>query len=140
MVHEYHGKCLCGSVTIILRLPLPLDNYVPRACDCDFCTSLGLTYLSDPSGTLELLSAALLIRSTQGSGQAIFLSCTKCRVIVAVVYIFEAGIKGNVNAALIDERKRLQEPVTVSPKLLEPAEKVERWDKLWFPVILHEGG
>jgi hypothetical protein len=36
------------------------------------------------------------------------------------------------------EESRLRDAVVVSPKLLSSAEKVERWEKLWFPVTLHE--
>lgn len=139
MAHEYQGKCHCGKVTFLVTLPRPLNTYAPRACDCDYCTKLGLSYLSDPEGILELHSAVPLIKTTQGSGQAEFLSCNKCGVIVTVVYPFQTGLKGNVNARLIEEHEQLQQPVTVSPKLLEPAEKVKRWDEFWFPVTLHEG-
>ena len=139
MTYEYQGKCHCGNATFTVILPRSLDNYAPRACDCDFCTILGLTYLSDPEGSLELISSAPFRRTTQGSGQAQFLSCTNCEVIVSVIYPSETGLKGTVNAALINKREQLHAPVAVSPKLLEPAEKIKRWDKLWFPVSLHEG-
>ena len=138
MSHEYRGKCRCGNITFVVTLTRSLETYAPRACDCAFCTSRALTYLSDPAGALKLNSQLPMTAQTQGSGQAEFLSCTTCMVIVAVVYPFEAGLMGAVNASLIDEHERLQEAVIVSPKLLEPAEKVRRWSKLWFPVILHE--
>ena len=139
MPHTYPGRCHCGNVKFELSLPHSLDAYAPRACDCDFCTSRGLGYLSDPAGKLVLHSQLTLETLTQGSGKAEFLSCTRCRVIVSAVYRFEPGLKGAVNAKLIDEHELLQEPVTVSPKSLEPILKIERWNKLWFPVMLYEG-
>lgn len=138
MIYEYQGKCRCGNVTFTITLPRSLNNYAPRACDCDFCSSVGLAYLSDPAGTLEVHCPAPLKRTTQGSGQAVFLSCSDCGVVVTVAYPFAAGLKGNVNAALINERALLQEHVTVSPKLLRPAEKIKRWDEIWCPISLHE--
>jgi hypothetical protein len=48
------------------------------------------------------------------------------------------GLKGAVNATLVENRKRLQQAVTVSPKSLGAAKKTERWDALWLPVTVHE--
>lgn len=139
MTHDYDGQCDCGNITFVITLPRSLDTYAPRACDCIFCTSRGLAYLSDPAGNLELHSQVPLIKLRQGSSQAEFLSCTNCGVVVAVVFPFEERLFGAVIAALIDQSQQLQKAVVVSPKLLEPAEKIERWIKLWFPVMLHEG-
>ncbi len=139
MPHKHEGSCHCGKVTISIKLSQPLDNYAPRACDCDFCTSRGITYLSASQATAEVCSLLPLKKLKQGSRQAQFLSCVNCDSVVAVVFLFESGHRGAVNAALLNEKRLLQQAVTASPKLLDPIEKVERWQQFWMPVRLREG-
>lgn len=138
MAHLYKGSCRCGEVRVTVTLPHPLATYTPRACDCAFCTRLGLSYLSDPAGNLVLQSRRALAISKQGSRLAEFLTCTNCGVIVAVMHPFTTGRKGSVNARLLDEHEQLQEPAMVSPRLLKPDEKLERWRTLWFPMTMQE--
>ena len=136
MNYKYNGGCKCGKVLFSVTLSQPLERYAPRACDCDFCTERGISYLSDPEGELEIHNESPLHTSTQGSEQAQFLSCTCCQSVVAVVHSFQSGLKGAVNATLINDRKHLKKAVAVSPKRLSPAEKTERWNKVWLPVIM----
>jgi len=119
-----------------VRLPKPLGEYSPRACDCDFCTDRGLAYLSDPSGSAEIISKVDLWKTTQGSEQAQFLSCTNCNDVVAVVHLFPAGLKGAVNASLISSDESLQSAIAASPKLLKPAEKLARWQSVWLQLTV----
>jgi len=136
LANRYNGACQCGGVEFSVRLPRPLGEYSPRACDCDFCTTRGLAYLSDPAGSAEIISKVDLWKTTQGSEQAQFLSCVNCNDIVAVVYLFPVGLKGAVNASLISSEEAPQSAIAVSPKLLKPAEKLERWDTAWLLVTV----
>lgn len=136
MANRYGGACQCGGVELSVRLPKLLGEYFPRACDCDFCTTRGLAYLSDPNGSAEIISKAGLGEITQGSEQAQFLCCTSCNDVVAVAHLFSAGLKGAINASLINSDESLQSAIAASPKLLKPAEKLERWQSVWLRLTV----
>jgi hypothetical protein len=53
-MHRLHASCHCQNIVLELELTRPPETYAPRACDCDFCTKHGATYLSDPGGTLAI--------------------------------------------------------------------------------------
>ena len=134
MSFEYRGRCQCGGVTFNLILPNMLNTYIQRACDCDFCTQRKANYFSDPKGIMEICAKEKLIKEKHGSMQAEFLCCRHCGDLIAVVYPFTSGLKGAVNAPLLDDSLLLQPPVSVSPRLLSPAEKLERWEKGWLQI------
>lgn len=138
MSYQTHGSCICGQTKIIVEISSALDTLIPRACDCDFCTEKGINYLSDPVGKAEIRTCQPLKKLKQGSNQAEFLCCANCDSVVAVGYWFQVGLKGAINATLLNDRKQLQNAVAASPKLLEPDEKVERWQKLWMTIKLSE--
>ncbi|MEH6473467.1 MAG: hypothetical protein V7752_19730 [Halopseudomonas sp.] len=131
---ESKGKCRCGKITFAIALPKELENYSPRKCDCDFCMKRNASYLSHPDGCLFIESLAPLTINKHGSDQASFLSCSGCNSLVSVVYQFPAGLKGALNATLLSESERLKTPVGVSPKLLDPKEKISRWESVWLNV------
>ena len=134
MSYRYSGACPCGRVSFTVTLPEPLDDYAPRACDCDFCVDRGISYLSDPRGLLEIGCDLPLKPLMQGSEQAQFLSCTHCGSVVAAVCTFKSGLKGAANAGFLNDGNQLQNSISVSPRLLNPIQKIERWEKLWSPV------
>ena len=134
MRHESTGKCRCGKITFSLDLPKALENYSPRKCDCDFCMKRDSSYLSHPDGVLHIESLAPLTINKHGSEQASFLSCSNCNSLVSVVYQYPSGLKGAVNATLLSESERLKDSLVVSPKLLDPKEKLSRWESVWLNV------
>ena len=134
MKDENMGMCRCGRVTFFVSLPEVLENYSPRKCDCAFCMKHDAAVLSHPDGNLHIESLAPLTITKHGSGQASFLSCSSCHSFVSVVYLFPTGLKGAVNATLLSEFERLKAPQLVSPKRLDPQEKLSRWESVWFNV------
>jgi hypothetical protein len=132
----HNGQCSCGAIQFHLELPASLNQYHPRACDCDFCVANNIQYLSDPKGTLFLSPSALQNFQRQGSGQAAFITCQNCKNIVAAISHFDDKIKGAVNAQLLAQKAELAEPQTVSPKYLSAEEKRERWLTLWLNVVV----
>ncbi len=138
---NYQGKCSCKKAVFSLKLPEKLESYSPRACDCNFCVQHQLAYLSDPKGQLNVSYQGDFTIIKQGSEQAQFLCCDVCGNIIAVVYQFENNIlKGAVNANLLIEAEKMLPSTTVSPKLLAPDEKLERWEQLWLKVKINGGG
>jgi hypothetical protein len=136
MQYEYSGNCRCGRLSINISLPQTLNNYTPRACDCGFCRERGIRYLSDSGGMLEIVHGQPVESLQQGSLQARFLCCSECGTVVAAVCDFESGLKGAVNAGLLDQADQLRPSVPVSPKRLGPDEKIARWETLWSPAVI----
>ena len=130
------GNCSCGSVKLLLSLPDEIHNYIPRACDCDFCMERQITYLSDPEGKLTIHSKNKLVSVRQGSEQAIFLTCNQCNDVVSVVCKFGTVYKGAINATLLKDFEQMKESQVVSPKYLSAKEKLKRWSSLWLSVDL----
>lgn len=133
-MNTYLGKCDCGATEVAISLPMELSHYAPRACDCDFCTSRQVAYLSDPQGVIEIKSRVPLHSLQQGSNQATFLSCSTCSTIMCVTYSKGSVRVGTVNATRLDDKALLQPAVSVSPQRLSPEEKTERWLALWSPL------
>ncbi len=135
--HKNTGKCTCGKTEFILELPVKLEQYSPRQCDCDFCVQHQLLYLSHPEGRLSVVHSGKFVVLKQGSEQASFLSCTDCGDIIGAFFQFEETLKGAVNSNLLDDSANLQKPTPISPKVLKPDEKVERWNNLWLQVSIN---
>jgi len=127
------GGCHCGNIQLEVGLSRLPAEYNPRACDCDFCMKHGAAYLSDPDGSLSIRvkDGRLLGRYRQGSGQAEFLLCSNCGVLVAVSYQ-EAGQTIAAVNSLVIEDARFGEKTAVSPKKLGRDEKTKRWKDIWF--------
>lgn len=138
-MHAVTGTCLCGSVYCEIQLQQPASAYAPRRCDCDFCTSRNLQYLSDAKGQLQIHSTKPLQRLKQGSEQAEFLACSQCQTVVAVCYREAEICVGAVNASLLKPGSQFAEAVTVQPRLLAAVTKTERWKQLWTPLVVEEG-
>ena len=89
-----------------LTLPNSLHSYQPRACDCDFCMAQKAAYLSDLNGVLEVFHQHKLEGIYQGSEQA----------------------------GVFSQKYTIGSAVYVSPKMLSPQEKRERWQSVWLTV------
>jgi hypothetical protein len=96
----------------------------------------GIEYLSDPQGKIALTSSAPLRQEKQGSEQAKFLLCPSCQTVVGVGYICRGFSVGSLNATLLNNYKKLQGCLVVSPKALDKTEKVRRWRELWSVMLL----
>lgn len=131
------GKCRCEKVTFSLQLPNSLERYSPAKCDCDFCEERNAVYLSHPAGSLNINSSDPLDVIRHGSRQAEFLCCANCGTLVSVVYQFQNRLKGAVNASLLNEFEQLKTPISVSPRLLDPKEKLSRWESVWLSVNIN---
>lgn len=140
------GGCHCGNLQLDVELSGPPAAFTPRACDCDFCTSHGAAYVSDPHGRLSLAirDEPLLSRYRQGSGVADMLVCARCGVMVGAIHQGENGTIGTVNIRALERTISFGEICPASPKLLEVDDKIARWQDLWFRrvemAVLHSTG
>lgn len=138
---NYSGACQCGRHQFELQLPKPLSEYVPRRCDCDFCTSRSIEYISDPNARLLIAKKSINQFKQQGSDQAKFLECDQCKTMFSVIYeqpALKSHRFGAVNYNCLLQAKNNHPSQTVSPKLLSAEEKHARWQEIWCPVIAIE--
>ena len=136
-MHKMNGGCHCGNVLVELELARAPDTYHPRACDCDFCTKHNAAYVSDPQGSLviRIKDQHLSGRYRQGSGQAEFLFCRNCGVLVSVIYRNDGRLFAAVNAKAVSGGKVFGAEQTVSPKMLSADDKAKRWQDVWFSNV-----
>lgn len=136
-MHKLEGSCHCGNIEIEVALALAPDEYIPRACDCEFCRKHGASYISDPDGSLviKVRDEKLLKKYHQGSGTAEMLICANCGVLIGGVYRAEGCMFAAINTKTIDGNTTFGESQPVSPKTLSSEEKVIRWRKLWFSNV-----
>lgn len=130
---DHQGQCSCGTASFTVSLPVDLPQLSPRACDCHFCASRKIAWLSHPKGKLAITSHKTLLRSQQGSEQADFLTCPTCHDVIAASITFQNQMLAAVNATLLLEKQRLAATAVVSPKTLSPDEKIQRWQQVWMP-------
>lgn len=134
---SHSGGCHCGAVRFTFETLLALADFTPRACDCDFCTRHRAAWVSDATGVLRLGSVSGVRRYRQGSGQAEFLFCGECGVLVAVTCTGDDGVlRGAINRNSFDDRSLLGPEAVASPQQLAPDAKLARWSQLWTPVVL----
>ncbi|WP_394392812.1 hypothetical protein [Shewanella woodyi] len=133
-----HGACPCTEVKIRLTLPDSIEQYSPRACDCDFCITKGIAYLSDPRGSLDIDCIEPMEIQRQGSNQAGFLTCATCHTVIAVSVNLEGKLIGALNSSLLSNHLPLQSATQVSPKLLSPKDKLKRWQSVWLNITIND--
>jgi len=136
-MHKVSGGCHCGNMLVDLELARAPDTYNPRACDCDFCRQHNAAYVSDPRGslTIQIKDEHLSGRYRQGSGQAEFLFCRNCGVLVSVLYRNNGRLYAAVNAKAVSGGKVFGAEQPVSPKTLSASGKVKRWQEVWFSSV-----
>lgn len=134
---KVNGGCHCGNILVDLELARAPDSYYPRACDCGFCRQHDAAYVSDPQGSLviRIKDEHLSGRYRQGSGQAEFLFCGNCGVLVGVLYRHDGRLFAAVNAKAVEGGKSFGAEKTVSPKTLSASGKVKRWQEIWFSSV-----
>ena len=131
-----NGGCHCGNIAVSVELTSAADAYHPRACDCDFCTKHGATWVSDPRGSLgiRIREESDATRYTQGAGIAEMLLCRRCGVLVAALWR-APPLYGVVNAAALETRSEFADTKPVSPKELSAEDKMSRWRSIWFAKV-----
>lgn len=136
-MHKVNGGCHCGNILADVELTSAPDICHPRACDCDFCRKHAAAYISDPNGSLTLRIHDSRERATyrQGNGLAEFILCRKCGVLVAVLLRADGRIHGAVNVRALEGAETFAAERSVSPKSLSGAEKLQRWQDVWFPNV-----
>jgi hypothetical protein len=117
-------------VRCAITLVKSIQNYSPRACDCDFCTKRNIHYLSGEGAEITITSQQPLSRLQQGSKQAEFLTCLNCNTVIAVAIAVEAQLIGAINSTILKDANRLLVSTSASPKQLNATEKYAGWRQI----------
>lgn len=136
-MRQLSGGCHCGNISVELQLTATPESYRPRACDCDFCRKHGAAYVSDAKGSLAVRIKDEGERSTyrQGSGQAEFLLCRNCGVLVGAFLRRGSQIHATVNVRALANAAAFGSEQIVSPQKLSGDQKVQRWQDIWFANV-----
>jgi hypothetical protein len=131
------GGCHCGILSVDVELLRDPGTYRPRVCDCDFCRRHGAAYVSDAEGSLRIRikDEQVLTTYRQGSGQAEFLLCKRCGVMIGVLYRNAGRLYAVANTRAINTSVLFGPNQRVSPKTLSAEEKASRWRELWFSRV-----
>jgi hypothetical protein len=136
-MHKASGGCHCGNIRVDLELTRAPNTYTPRACDCDFCRKHGAAYVSDAGGSvlISIKDPGNSGKYRQGSGQAEFLLCRSCGVLVGVLHRVEHRLYAAINVNAADVRSDFGTEQPASPKSLSANEKTQRWQEIWFANV-----
>jgi hypothetical protein len=136
-MHKANGGCHCGNIRVELELTRAPSTYIPRACDCDFCRKHGAAYVSDARGSvlIRIKDPGNSGKYRQGSGQAEFLLCRSCGVLVGVLHSVASRLYATINVNATDVRADFGTEQTASPKNLSANEKTQRWQEIWFANV-----
>ena len=131
------ATCTCGNISAEILLTCDLSSYIPRECDCDFCTKYVAAYISDPAGKLDIkiVNSDQTATYMQGDNLAKLLVCTKCDVLVSVTYTENRKTFGALNSKTLENQEQLSISQRASPKLLSSTEKKKRWREIWFSDV-----
>ncbi len=136
-MHAASGGCHCGNILLEIEFAHAPGTYKPRACDCDFCRKHSAAYVSDPQGSLlvRIKDERNSSRYRQGSGMAELLLCRNCGVLVGACYRSHDRLYAAVNSKAVAAGVNFGAQQVVSPQKLSEAEKVNRWQDLWFSSV-----
>jgi hypothetical protein len=136
-MHKASGGCHCGNIRVDLEFTRAPGTYIPRACDCSFCRKHSAAYVSDARGSvlIRIKDPGNSGKYRQGSGQAEFLVCRNCGVLVGVLHRTESGLYAAVNVNATDVRTDFGTEQPASPQNLSANEKTQRWQEIWFSNV-----
>lgn len=135
--YRHEGSCRCGALRIGYECDLPLDELALRACQCHFCLPRGATYLSAPSGRLEvrLRDRRFLYAHVFGTGTAEFMHCAFCNHLVFVRSQIDGKTYGLVVAGALVDPSVAGAPRAVAYGSESLAERLARRAAHWIPDV-----
>jgi hypothetical protein len=133
----FKGGCHCGAVAVEFETDIPPEAMEIRACQCGFCRKQDSQAMSDPSGRLEIRSAAGLDRYRFGHGRADYLRCTRCGIYLGAVTETDDGLRGFILTRILDDRAFFtRKAVAVSFDAEPDRDRQSRRAAKWTPATL----
>lgn len=135
-VHHYSGACHCGAVSYRFSTARRLSDFVPRACDCDFCSAHAANYISDPHGSLTLQLRNRVHFYQQGSNTSDFVICANCGVLTCVLCTIDEHLYAVINARSIDGETAPAQTASLDNQATE--QRLLRRQKTWIGQVVIE--
>ena len=131
------GGCKCNNIEVIWHT---VDrSLIPRKCQCDYCSSKSVSYVSK-SGTrveIDIREEKLHHIHHQGTMSADFHECRNCGELVFVTAEIEGELYVALNACCINNSFGFSAPVSMKLHDQTVNEKKLRWRQNWcHPVTI----
>ena len=136
-MYSIKGECHCGNISYLAVVPNKLSTYTPRICDCYFCTTHNIAYVSDCDGTLaiNIKHPKLIHKVRQNNGLVDFFLCNICQVITNACYEENGHIYSSVNVNTTKQPLHFGNSTTIHVTNLSAKDKVKRWKNIWFKQV-----
>jgi len=134
-VAVHSGSCDCGAV----RFRFVSDAALAvRECQCSFCRKHGSRNVSDPAGSIEIVSDVALTRYRFGLGITDFVICPACGCYVAAAMGDGGECRSTLNLNCFDEPHVSLESQPVTYDAEDSADRIERRRQRWTPTRIVE--
>ncbi len=129
------GGCRCGNI----RLSWQLVDYslVPRQCDCEFCRSRELVWVSKQGAPLDIdvMVPEHYAVVHQGTGRVDFHHCTRCKQIPVATSVIDHQYYAVVNVACLHDRAVFAPPRPVDLTSATMDESIARRRANWCSQV-----
>ncbi|MEJ7776491.1 MAG: hypothetical protein WKF52_03705 [Sphingomicrobium sp.] len=129
------GSCHCGSVSFRYESATPLNV---RECQCSFCRKHGSRNVSDPKGSIEIVSRAALTRYRFGLCVTDFLICPACGTFVAAGMGEGSECYSTLNLNCFDDPHPELVPEPMVYHAEDAGDRLERRRQRWTPTRIVE--
>ena len=129
------GACPCRNIELHWQL---VDmSLVPRRCDCDYCSDLGVSWVSKSGTRLRATvhNPAYYKVTHHGTGMASFHECTHCQLPVFASASVDGEDYAVVNAACLANPRGFADPVPASFGHESLEERCKRWQRNWSSLV-----
>ena len=135
------GSCKCNNIEIVWHT---VDrSLVPRECQCHYCLSKNISYVSK-SGTrveVNIRDERLHHVHQQGTRSAKFHECSNCGELVFVTAEIEEELYCSLNSNCISNPLGFSSAVKMQLHNQTATEKKDRWRQNWcHPVLITSQG
>jgi hypothetical protein len=105
-VQDFPGQCHCGNISVIFQSDKDTKDFVPRICECTFCTKHGARWISDPAGTVivTIKDDTRVSKYAFGHETAEFITCSRCGVTLLAVSEIEGNRHAVLNVNVLDDQ------------------------------------
>lgn len=129
------GACHCGAISFRYESAAPLTV---RECQCSFCRKHRSRNVSDPDGSVEIVSSVALTRYRFGLGVTDFLICPTCGSYVAAAMGDGSDCYSTLNLNCFDDPHLgiAAEPMVYDAEDVD--DRIERRRRRWTPTRITE--
>ena len=105
-MQDFPGQCHCGNISVVFQSDKDAKDFVPRICECTFCTKHSARWISDSAGKIDVTikDASQVSRYAFGHKTAEFITCSTCGVTLLAVSKIEGNYHAVLNVNVLDDQ------------------------------------